>query len=111
MESPRVITDMDMYGSSAFYHSRIDDGSQENRINGDVNQSFAASSKAEIETQSPDQIPADIVATGDVPNEDELFFFSKADYKCVVDKCTLVGPHYHCNRCPYVTRQVCASYL
>ena len=106
-DAPRVITDMDALTSSPFYPPGVDDCSKESGINGDASESFdATSAKMEIETQSPDQFPADIVATGDVPSEDELFFFSKADYRCVVDKCMLVGPHYHCNRCPYVTRQV-----
>ena len=106
-ESPRVITDIDVFTSSTFYPPVVDDCSQESGVNGDVSESFDVTSiKMEIDTQSPDHFPADIVATGDVPNEDELFFLSKADYRCTVDKCVLLGPHYHCNRCPYVTRQV-----
>ena len=107
-ESPRVIADPEMLPSPTFYRPGMDDGSQEGSVNGDVSESFeAGNAKGENESNSPDQFPVDIIPPGDVPNEDELFFFSKAEYRCVVEKCALLGPHYHCNRCPYVTRQVC----
>lgn len=107
IDSPRVIADPDTMASPTFYPTGIDDCSQESSMNGDINDSFDGDTlKIDSEAHSSDQFSADFVATGDVPNEDELFFLSKADYRCSVDKCVLLGPHYHCNRCPYVTRQV-----
>lgn len=110
-DAPRVIADPDALTASPTFHpGGMDDCRQESSMNGDVNESFDTDAeKMESENQSPDQFPVDLIATGEVPNEDELFFLSKADYRCMVDKCVLLGPHYHCNRCPYVTRQVCGG--
>eukprot|EP00794_Sanderia_malayensis_P020328 gene20328-22327_t len=40
-----------------------------------------------------------------IPVNDDFFFSSYADVKCDVDKCYLRGLHFHCKRCPFVTRQ------
>ncbi len=50
--------------------------------------------------------PSEDVKDNTIPLEDDLFFVSYAGMPCDVDKCLTDGLHYHCKRCPFVTKQV-----
>ena len=107
LDSPRVIADPDLMSNPSAhepYHDREESnqGSQFNGESNDSHESDTMKSDLTVDEAHPDSLES----SNEIPPEDELFFLSKAECGCIVEECVLVGPHYHCNRCPYVTRQV-----
>lgn len=107
-ENPQVIADPDM--SCPPVYVPLDESTQDSSNNGESNDSqmsdATGSDMTPPDKKLSDPLSAEALSVDGIPHEDELFFLSKAEIRCVVDQCALLGPHYHCQRCPYVTRQV-----